>query len=60
VPARLTDLRAVRRPVGATLLRLGAAPRLLAAATLLRWALAGLVLLATGGLTAVLGAAMLS
>ncbi|PYC79165.1 hypothetical protein C7C46_14985 [Streptomyces tateyamensis] len=60
VVARLTELRAARRPVGAALLRLGAAPRLLAAATLLRWALAGLVLLATGGLTAVLGAALLT
>ncbi|MFE0460182.1 hypothetical protein ACFW1A_13135 [Kitasatospora sp. NPDC058965] len=60
VVARLTELRAARRPVGETLLRLGSSPQLLAAATLLRWSLAGLVLLATGGLTAVLGAGMLT
>ncbi|GAA1975978.1 hypothetical protein [Kitasatospora viridis] len=58
--ARLTELRAARRPTVTTLLRLGGSPRLLASAAVLRWAVAGLVLIATGGLTAVLGAAMLA
>ncbi|MFE9428461.1 hypothetical protein ACFYNO_36570 [Kitasatospora sp. NPDC006697] len=57
--ARLTEIRAARRPVVDTLLRLGGSPRLLASAAVLRWAVAGLLLVATGGLTAVLGAAAL-
>ncbi|WP_035846073.1 hypothetical protein [Kitasatospora azatica] len=60
VIARLTEVRATRRPVTATLLRLGSSPHLLVGAALLRWALAGLVVLATGGLTAALGSGMLS
>ncbi|WP_181799753.1 hypothetical protein [Kitasatospora acidiphila] len=60
VLARLAEIRAARRGVVGTLLRLGGSPRLLFSAALLRWSVAGLVLLATGGLTAALGAGMLS
>ncbi|MGF1428581.1 hypothetical protein [Kitasatospora sp. LaBMicrA B282] len=58
--ARLTELRAQRRASSAALLRLGASPRLLLGAAMLRWAVAGSVVLATGALTAVLGAGLLS
>ncbi|MCX4746542.1 hypothetical protein OG455_13585 [Kitasatospora sp. NBC_01287] len=60
VLARLVELRALRRPGGAALSRLGASPRLLLGAAMLRWAAAGSVVLATGALTAVLGAGMLT
>jgi hypothetical protein len=60
VLARLAEVRAARRPLIATLLRMGGSPRMLFSAAILRWAVAGLVLLATGGLTAVLASGMLS
>lgn len=60
VLARLSEVRAGRRPGAAALLRLGAPQRLLFGAALLRWATAGGVVLATGALTAVLGAGMLT
>ncbi|MFI9275325.1 hypothetical protein ACIGXM_32135 [Kitasatospora sp. NPDC052896] len=60
VIARLTELRAVRAPVAGTLRLLGASPHLLLGAAVLRWLVGGTVLLATGGLTAVLAAGMLS
>lgn len=60
VLARLAELRALRRPGSTALLRLGASPRLLFGAAMLRWAAAGSVVLATGALTAVLGAGMLT
>lgn len=58
--ARLAELRTLRRPGNAALLRLGASPRLLFGAALLRWAAAGGVVLATGALTSVLGAGLLT
>ncbi|MFD0277564.1 hypothetical protein ACFVHB_27155 [Kitasatospora sp. NPDC127111] len=57
VVARLAELRSARRDVADALLRLGAAPRLLAGAVALRTLAVGTVLLVTGGLTAVLAAA---
>ncbi|MDH6113037.1 hypothetical protein P3T36_006066 [Kitasatospora sp. MAP12-15] len=57
--ARLTELRAGRRPVTATLLQLGASPHLLFGAAALRWLAGGTVLLLTGGLTAALAAGIL-
>ncbi len=60
VLARLAEIRTARQGVTDTLLRLGAAPRLLYGAVALRALTVGTVLLVTGGLTALLGAATLS
>ncbi len=59
VVARLTEIRTTRRPAVATLLQLGASPRLLAGAAAQRWLAGGAVLLLTGGLTAALAAGIL-
>jgi len=56
VLTRAAEVRSSRRGVTAALLQLGAAPRLLFGATLLRTGAVGTVLLVTGGLTAALGA----
>ncbi|MFB7665627.1 hypothetical protein ACFC1R_17000 [Kitasatospora sp. NPDC056138] len=56
---RAAQIRNSRRGVTAVLLRLGAAPRLLLGAAVLRTAAAGTVLLVTGGLTAALAAGAL-
>ena len=60
VLARLAEIRTARQGVTDTLLRLGATPRLLYGAVALRALTAGTILLVTGGLTALLGAATLS
>jgi hypothetical protein len=60
VLARLAEIRTARQGVTDTLLGLGAAPRLLYGAVALRALTAGTILLVTGGLTALLGAATLS
>ncbi|MER7707352.1 hypothetical protein ABTX81_31195 [Kitasatospora sp. NPDC097605] len=57
VAVRLAELRTARRGVAEALLRLGAAPRLLFGAVVLRTLMAGTVLLVTGGATAALAAA---
>ncbi|AUG79887.1 hypothetical protein CFP65_5177 [Kitasatospora sp. MMS16-BH015] len=59
VLVRAAEIRSSRRPVIAALTQLGAAPRLLFGAALLRAATAGTVLLLTGGLTAALAAGAL-
>ncbi|KJK58804.1 hypothetical protein [Saccharothrix sp. ST-888] len=56
---RAAQIRNSRRSVTAALLQLGAAPRLLLGAAVLRTAAAGTVLLVTGGLTAALAAGAL-
>ncbi|MGK4583205.1 hypothetical protein [Kitasatospora sp. HPMI-4] len=56
---RAAQIRNSRRNVAAVLVQLGAAPRLLFGAALLRTAAAGTVLLVTGGLTAALAAGVL-
>ncbi|WP_371479353.1 hypothetical protein [Kitasatospora sp. NBC_00315] len=60
VLTRLAEIRGTRRDVTEDLLRLGAPPRLLYGAVALRVLTAGTVLLVTGGLTALLGAAVLA
>ncbi len=57
---RLIEIRAARREVTGDLLRLGTAPGLLVGAVALRTVAAGTVLLATGGLTALLAAGALT
>lgn len=59
VITRVAEIRGARQGVTAALMRLGAAPRLLFGAALLRTAAAGTVLLLTGGLTAALAAGAL-
>lgn len=59
VLARAIEVRTARRDTTDALVRLGAAPRLLTGAAALRTVAAGTVLLVTGGLVAVLGAAAL-
>ncbi|WP_441250049.1 hypothetical protein [Kitasatospora sp. McL0602] len=59
VLVRVNEIRNARRGVAAAFFQLGAAPRLLFGAALLRTAAAGTVLLLTGGLTAALAAGAL-
>ncbi|MFD0261456.1 hypothetical protein ACFRKE_34520 [Kitasatospora indigofera] len=60
VLTRLAEIRTARREITDTLLGLGAQPRLLYGAVAIRALTAGTVLLLTGGLTALLGAAVLA
>ncbi|MFC9329445.1 hypothetical protein [Kitasatospora sp. NPDC057015] len=60
VVVRLAEIRTARREVTDALLGLGTPPRLLYSAVAIRTLTAGTVLLLTGGLTALLGAAVLA